>query len=206
MARLKAELPDELPLSSIRITSVGESVAVRSGKAQWDATSGQHLLDFEVAPVRGDVAFLDSTPRTTADRAQQSEDWYALAEQLVESDVTGAESAYRKALELSPHPHYHAYTNLGALLCEVETRCEDALTVFEEALQHFPEDALLHFNQAVTLEELRRNEAAIAAYRRCIELDPAHADAHFNLARLSELQGDKQGLLRHLNAYRRLIG
>ncbi|MFM0498701.1 tetratricopeptide repeat protein [Paraburkholderia caledonica] len=39
-----------------------------------------------------------------------------------------------------------------------------------------------------------------------IELDPTHADAHFNLARLSEIRGDKQGLVRHLSAYRRLVG
>jgi hypothetical protein len=87
----KAELPDELPLSGIRITSVRESVAVRSGQAQWDAASGQHLLDFEVAPIRGDVAFLDSTPRNRTSREQQAEEWFALAEQLTGNDVVGAE-------------------------------------------------------------------------------------------------------------------
>ena len=56
------------------------------------------------------------------------------------------------------------------------------------------------------LEELKHCDAAAAAYERCIELDPNHADAHFNLARLSEIRGDKQGLVRHLSAYRRLSG
>ncbi|MDP9646504.1 MULTISPECIES: tetratricopeptide repeat protein [Paraburkholderia] len=206
LAKLKAELPDELPLSGIRITSVGETVAVRSGQAQWDADSGQHLLDFEVAPIRGDVAFLDSVPRNQESREEQAEEWFALAEQLTETDAVGAEQAYRKVLELSPSPHYDAYTNLGVLLCEAETRCDEALSIFEDALEHFPEDALLHFNRAVVLEELKRYDAAEAAYQRCIELDPTHADAHFNLARLSEIRGDKQGLVRHLSAYRRLVG
>ncbi|MDR6373632.1 tetratricopeptide repeat protein [Paraburkholderia caledonica] len=206
LAKLKAELPDELPLSGIRITSVGETVAVRSGQAQWDADSGQHLLDFEVAPIRGDVAFLDSAPRNQESREEQAEEWFALAEQLTETDAVGAEQAYRKVLELSPSPHYDAYTNLGVLLCEAETRCDEALSIFEDALEHFPEDALLHFNRAVVLEELKRYDAAEAAYQRCIELDPTHADAHFNLARLSEIRGDKQGLVRHLSAYRRLVG
>jgi tetratricopeptide (TPR) repeat protein len=206
LAKLKAELPDELPLSGIRITSVGETVAVRSGQAQWDAASGQHLLDFEVAPIRGDVAFLDSAPRNRANREQQAEKWFALAEQLTQTDVVGAEQAYRKVLELAPSPHYHAYTNLGVLLCEAETRCDEALSVFDGALQHFPDDALLHFNRAVVLEELKRYDAAEMAYQQCIKLDPAHADAHFNLARLSEIRGDKQGLVRHLSAYRRLVG
>ena len=127
-------------------------------------------------------------------------------EQLTETDAVGAEQAYRKVLELAPSPHYHAYTNLGVLLCEAETRCDEALSIFDDALEHFPDDALLHFNRAVVLEELKRYDAASAAYQRCLELDPTHADAHFNLARLSEIRGDKQGLVRHLSAYRRLVG
>ena len=206
LAKLKAELPEELPLSGIRITAVGDSVAVKTGLAQWDAVSGQHLLDFEVAPIKGDVAFLDSIPRNLKSREQQADEWFALGEQLTSTDVVGAEQAYRKVLELAPSPHYSAYTNLGVLLCEAETRCEEALSVFDRALEHFPNDALLHFNRAVALEELKLYVAAAAAYERCIELDPTHADAHFNLARLSEIRGDKQGLVRHLSAYRKLSG
>ena len=96
------------------------------------------------------------------------------------------------------------YTNLGVLLCEAESRCEEALSVFDAALGHFPDDALLHFNRAVVLEELKRVDEAALTYERCIELDPTYADAHFNLVRLSEIRRDKQGLLRHLSAYRRL--
>ena len=59
-----------------------------------------------------------------------------------------------KRLSSAPSPHYDAYTNLGVLLCEAETRCDEALSVFDDALEHFPEDALLHFNRAVVLEEL----------------------------------------------------
>jgi tetratricopeptide (TPR) repeat protein len=206
LSRLKLQLPDELPLSGIRITAVGDRVAVTTGPSQWDADSGQLLLDFEVAPIKGDVTFLDSTPRNLKNREQQAAEWFALAEQLTGTDVVGAEQAYRKVLELAPTPHYSAYTNLGVLLCEAETRCEDALTVFERALEHFPRDALLHFNRAVVLEELKRYDAAAQAYERCLELDASHADAHFNLARLSEIRGDKQGLVRHLSAYRRLSG
>ncbi|SAL07491.1 TPR repeat-containing protein [Caballeronia arationis] len=206
LSRLKSQLPDELPLSGIRITAVGDRVAVTTGPSQWDADSGQLLLDFEVAPIKGDVTFLDSTPRNLKNREQQAAEWFALAEQLTGTDVVGAEQAYRKVLELAPTPHYSAYTNLGVLLCEAETRCEDALTVFERALEHFPRDALLHFNRAVVLEELKRYDAAAQAYERCLELDASHADAHFNLARLSEIRGDKQGLVRHLSAYRRLSG
>jgi Flp pilus assembly protein TadD len=90
------------------------------------------------------------------------------------------------------------------LLCEAGTRCQEALAIFDEALHHFPKESLLHFNRAVVLEELGRVDDAAASYRECLHLDPSHADAHFNMARLSELRGDKQGLLRHLSAYRKL--
>jgi Flp pilus assembly protein TadD len=62
------------------------------------------------------------------------------------------------------------------------------LTVFDAALEGFPDNALLH-TRAVVLEELKRYDAAETAYQRCIELAPTHADAHFNVARLSEIRG-----------------
>jgi tetratricopeptide (TPR) repeat protein len=182
LAKLRADLPAELPLSGIRITAIGSTVAVRTGASQWDADTGQLLLDLEVAPIKGEVAFLDGTPRNAKDAQVQADEWFALAEQIADTDPTGAEQAYRKVLKLSPEPHYVAYTNLGVLLCEAGTRCQEALAIFDEALQHFPGESLLH----------------------CLRLDPRHVDAHFNMARLSELRGDKQGLLRHLSAYRKL--
>ena len=44
--------------------------------------------------------------------------------------------------------------------------------------------------------------------KRCgtaIEVDPACADAHYNLAGLREKLGDRTAALRHLNSYRKLI-
>jgi tetratricopeptide (TPR) repeat protein len=203
LSRLRAVLPDELPLTGIRVTAVGNDVAVKTGPAQWDAITGQLLLDFEVAEIKGEVAFLDTTPRQK-DLARQAEEWYDLGEKIRRSDVKGAEQAYRKAIALSPQPFYAAYVDLGALLCEVETRCEDALRVFDDALSHFPEDPILHFNRAIAFEELGRLDDAERSYERCLELDPSYADAHHNLAMLLETRGDQRGLIRHLSAYRRL--
>ena len=203
LSRLRDELPDELPLTGIRVSAVGNDVAVRTGPSQWDAATGQFLLDFEVAQIKGDVVFLDSAP-AQKNLAHQAQEWYDLGELLRISDVNGAERAYRKAIELSPQPFYAAYVDLGALLCEREIRCEDALHVFDEALVHFPGDAVLHFNRAIAFEELGRFDDAERSYQHCLQLDPSYADAHHNLAILLERRGDPQGLVRHLNAYRRL--
>lgn len=203
LTRLKDALPDALPLTGIRVSAVGSDVAVRTGTSQWDAVTGQLLLDFEVAQIKGDVVFLDSAP-AQKNVAHQAQEWYELGEQLRTSDASGAERAYNKAIELSPQPFYAAYVDLGALLCELEGRCEDALHLFEKALTHFPDDAVLHFNRAIAFEELGRLEDAERSYQRCLALDPSYADAHHNLAILLERRGDPQGLVRHLNAYRRL--
>jgi tetratricopeptide (TPR) repeat protein len=203
LAQLRTALPDELPLTGIRVSAVGSDVVVKTGPSQWDAITGQLLLDFEVAEVKGDVVFLDSAP-ARKDSAHQAEEWYDLGDQLKSSDANGAEQAYKKAIQLSREPFYAAYIDLGVLLCELEGRCGDALRVFEEALAHFPESAVLHFNRAVVLEELGRLDDAERSYKRCLELEPSYADAHHNLAMLLETRGDRQGLVRHLSAYRRL--
>jgi tetratricopeptide (TPR) repeat protein len=203
LSRLRAELPDELPLSGIRVTSVGNAIAVKAGPSQWDGNTGQLLLDFEVAEVKGDVVFLDANPRLD-DAVRQAEEWYTLAEEHIETDIPRAEHAYRMALDVSPEPFYAAYVDLGVLLCNDERRCADALPVFEEALEHFPDDDVLHFNKAVALENVGRLGDAEQSYERCLELNPAHADAHHNLGLLQGKRGDKQGLVRHLSAYRRL--
>ncbi|HVK31996.1 MAG TPA: hypothetical protein VM845_05775, partial [Burkholderiaceae bacterium] len=47
LARLKAALPQSLPLTGLRITAIGADVAVRDRNGQWQADSGQLLMDFD---------------------------------------------------------------------------------------------------------------------------------------------------------------
>ncbi|MFP3637759.1 tetratricopeptide repeat protein [Paraburkholderia sp. SIMBA_054] len=207
LAAISDEMPaGEVSLAGLRISAVGNEVAVGSGPARWVADSRQMLLDFGSAPVAADVSFLGRRARVEMDRASLADEWYERAERLREEDFTAAEQAYRKAIELSPAPHYSAYTNLGVHLCEDEGRCADALAVFDAALRLFPDDTRLLFNRGVALEQLHENEAAALSYERCLAIDPEYIDAHFNLARLKQLRGDEQGVLRHLSAYRRLGG
>ena len=204
LRRLKATLPDTLPLAGLRITAVGNDVTVRDGRSQWHADSGQLVMDFEVAAAGGSVAFLAPAAARPAPRApaDDAEAVFSRGASLEAGNRGAAEAAYRKALALDPD-HADAYLNLGALLCETD-RCGEAVALFDEAIRRHPEHALFHFNRAIALEDQGRLAAAIAGYNACLQLDPELADAHYNAARLHEQLGDAKKALRHFSAYRRL--
>ena len=226
LRKLKASLPAEVPLTGLRITAVGNDVTVRDGGSQWQAETGQLVMDFEVAPKQGSVAFLqrgpgrngaaravdEATPAGTRgersgraaaeDPVRDALSWFCLGEVLESSDPAAAEDAYRKALKLNP-AHADTYLNLGALLCEGK-RCAEAVALFDEAVRRYPREALLHFNRAVALEDQGRVHDALASYHAALRLDGDLADAHYNAARLHEQVGDTRQAVRHFSAYRRL--
>ena len=206
LRRLKERLPAELPLAGLRISAVGNDVTVREGGAQWQADSGQGVMDFQFAPVKGSVTFLQRTaapaPAQPQAPAASIDAAFSLGEALESTDREAAEAAYRKVLALDPE-HADAYLNLGALLCEAK-RYKEAVVLYDEALRRKPGEALLHFNRAVALEDQGRPMEALAAYNVSLQLAPDLADAHYNAARLHEQLGDAKNAVRHFSAYRRL--
>jgi tetratricopeptide (TPR) repeat protein len=202
LARLKARLPRELPLTGLRITAIGADVAVRDRDGQWQADSGQLLMDFDVAPVGGELAFLEHATAATLPAAPDAATWFARGEALEATDPTSAETAYRQALALAPD-QAAAYLNLSAMYSEAG-RFAEAVALADAALTHCPDAALIHFNRGVALDHLERLTEALASYERSLALDPALADAHYNLGRLREQLGDSRGALRNFSAYRRL--
>lgn len=203
LQRLKATLPSELPLTGLRITAVGSTIAVRERDSQWEAESGQLLMDFEVAPTRGSVSFVEHLPNDGAKAESSSAGaWFAQGEELEARDMQAAEAAYREALAIAPD-FADAYLNLGAILCE-SGRHAEAAALYDLALEHAPDVALLHFNRAVALEDMGRLPEALQSYERCLQLDPTVADAHFNAARLHDHLGHRREAIRHFSAYRRL--
>jgi tetratricopeptide (TPR) repeat protein len=73
-------------------------------------------------------------------------DWFEHAVRIEASDKAGAEASYRRAIELS-RDHVDAYLNLGVLLCDSD-RSADAIALYRRAIEHCPDEALLHFNAA----------------------------------------------------------
>ncbi len=201
LARLKAELPAELPLTGLRITAVGADIAVRDRNGRWQSDSGQMLLDFEVATVGGNVAVLERAPARNAPETD-ARVLFERALSLEATDPAAAEAAYLQALALAPGLE-DAYLNLGAMWAAAGRHAE-LLSLSDDALRQCAGSALLHFNRGVALDHLERLEEAAASYERSLALDPTLADAHYNLAELHKQAGDERGALRHFSAYRRL--
>ena len=197
LRRLRARLPAEMPLSGLRITAVGNEIAVHEGRTRWQADSGQLLMDFELQPGGGSVRRLSRTEPSAA-----RVDWLARGASLEASDPAGAERSYRAAIAQDAE-RPDAYLNLGVLLAE-HGRHDEAIGLYRQALLHCPDEPLLHFNLAVALEDAHRVPEARTRYEHCLRLSPDMADAHFTLARLHEQRGEGAQAIRHYSAYRRL--
>lgn len=203
LARLKAMLPVELPLTGLRITAIGADVAVRDRSGRLQADSGQLLMDFDVAPVAGSVTILERAPSPEAE-VPDTRALFNRALSLEDIDPAAAEAAYLQVLARTPELE-DAYLNLGVMWADAG-RFSDLVRLSDAALGHCVGSALLHFNRAVALDHLERLDEAAASYERSLTLDPTLADAHFNLAQLHQQAGDERGALRHYSAYRRLQG
>jgi tetratricopeptide (TPR) repeat protein len=198
LTRLRAELPESVPLSGVRISAVGARVVIQQGSSQWQADSGQYLLDLETAPEHE----VEALPQPVAPSDDSAEYWFLRAGEMEAADPEEAEEAYRNAIDRRGD-FLAAYVNLGCML-QAHGRPLPAERTYRTAIERLPEESLLHFNLGTVLEDLKRNVDAARAYESAIALDPSFADAHYNLARLHEAQGHAQEAIRHLASYRRL--
>ena len=213
LRRLRNALPDEVPLTGLRISAVGNEVAVQEGNARRHVDSGQLLFDFDVPAGPGSVSVMErggpqpkparaSAPAAAPAPAPTAADWFEHAVRSEASDTAAAEASYRRTIALAPD-HVDAYLNLGVLLCD-SGRSAEAVGLYRSALAHCPDEALLHFNAGVALEDQDQAELALRHYEACLRLTPQFADAHYNAARLHELLGHSSQAIRHYSEYRRL--
>ncbi|MEJ8848016.1 tetratricopeptide repeat protein [Variovorax rhizosphaerae] len=208
LRRLKGSLPLEAPMSGLRITAVGDRIAVRAGGSQWEPDTGQLVMDFSVSPGAGASGFgsvsrlSKPVPIKDGGASVDVDAIFAQAEDLEETDAAAAEAAYRQVLALDP-AHAHAYLNLGFMMCEAG-RCGEAVLLLDDAVLHCPDDPLVHYNRGVALEGLDRVAEALESYEQCLRLQPDIADAHQNAALLYAREGQQQLAIRHFSAYRRL--
>ncbi|MCB1694009.1 MAG: tetratricopeptide repeat protein [Pseudomonadales bacterium] len=199
---LQQRLPQNRPLTALRISGDGGQVVIRDQDQVYNPESGQFHFNFSVADLAGSVAPL---ARQAAEEAEanddqlSSDDWFDLGVDLEAVSPEDAPAAYLRALELDPE-HSDAHVNLGRLLQE-SGDYEQAESHYRSALEAEPDNVLAAFNLGTLLEDMGRIHDAIAAYKRA----GSFADAHYNLSRLYELVGEHAEALKHLKTYRSLI-
>lgn len=201
LERLRAGLPEDRPMSGLRLSARAGEVVVREGERLWTAESGQYVFDFERDEPASAVVALERAHGSGADE-RGVEEWYLLGCELEDVDRERARDCYRRALELEPD-HAESHVNLGCLDHE-DGKLEDALAHYRAGLASAPDDLTAAFDLAVVLGDLGRDGEARAAYEAVLRADPDCADAHHNLARLCERLGDATGVVRHLRAYQKL--
>jgi len=196
LEQIRSALP-EGRLPAIALAASGKDLAVREGGREREA-SGQYALPLIPESPPGQVAELRPSPEESA--ASVAHEHFRRGHSLEDSDVTAARAAYLEALSVQ-EDHLEARINLGRLL-HLDGQLKEAERLYRQAKTS---SALLSFNLAILLEDLEREEDAVAAYREALAQDPLLHDAHFNLSRLHEKADRPREALRHLLAYRRHI-
>jgi tetratricopeptide (TPR) repeat protein len=198
LKQLRAQLPEELSFGALRVRAVGDRVVVQDGARQWEANSGQYLLDFSVTAEGAKLRMLPGARPA----GPSAEELFAHACELEERGDPGAIAAYERAIEADAR-FADAYVNLGRLLQE-RGRPREAEAIYRKGIAQCPSEALLHYNLGVLLDEMGRRPAALQTYQEALALQDDLADCHYNIALLYEAGGQTRAALRHLNAYRRL--
>jgi tetratricopeptide (TPR) repeat protein len=204
---LVEELPEDRPLSGLRIWADGARVVVQDGAVCWNPESGQTVLDFERSFDVGELAretekVIALTEPIDASALTQARIEFERALELEDQDPMAACTCYGRAIELDPTLG-DAYLNLGRIAHEAGQAAE-AVRLYRLALELTPDDPVLHFNLALAVEDTGSPETAARHYETALELAPDFADAHYNLAGLSEKLDRPQDALRHYGEYKRL--
>lgn len=213
---LEGNLPQmDTSLAGLRIRCEQERVLVDDAEHSFEASTGQLVLDFEVASLRREAARVLTLPWVddvdeglTPSRPSSAYDWFLEAIELeaqwggAPADVAGFEAArhaYERAVQLDPGLAA-AWTNLGSLLAE-HGDLEAAREHYERALQCDPDQPEAQCNLAELLLREDEAEAAISAYRAVLRRAPEWLEAHYGLARALLAVGGKGQALAHLERF-----
>ncbi len=174
LKQLKAKLPDQMPLSGLRIKVIGNDVAVRDADAIWEDPSGQLVMDFELAPPRASSVHPGNWSSVGAPSGAIGSPGKATgAHPSSVGTPSGAIAAVpRETIAPEGVPTKHQ-----------RSAAEAAPT--KAGLGDGPESGIADlYDRACQLEADGNIAAAANAYRRLLEIAPAHVDAAVNLSAL----------------------
>lgn len=199
---LHRHLPPSRSLASLKLVAAGDAVLAFERDQIWDIESGQGVLNFQ--PAHSLATNVRPLPQpglavVTETDAMDTDAWYNLGLDLEELEPERAPEAYRKALALDPN-NADAHVNLGRLY-QLTGDLRSAKRHYQHALQIAGVHPLAAYNLGTVFDELDELERAAEYYQQATEVP----DAHYNLARIRELQGDELSARRHMRVYRALL-
>ena len=99
---IRAQLPAERPLSSVRVVATNDRVLVREDNRAWDPETGQTLFDFAIECSERSPASPSCAPTAAKVVATDTADyWFERGLKLDHAEThDDAAAAYRRALEL----------------------------------------------------------------------------------------------------------
>src|ERR1700749_4087426 len=107
LRELRKALPDDVPLSGLSITAIGDQVAVREGRQHWDTESRQYLLALDVSVESGEGQLI-----AREEVAEDGGSHYERAYELEDNDPEAAIAAYQLCIG-ADGDHLEARINCG---------------------------------------------------------------------------------------------
>ena len=139
------------------------------------------------------IALAEKTARTYPDEPYV---WFMLGKARYQTkELTLAEQAFRKSLELEPKSVQTVFL-LGVVLGE-RGDLRGAEEFFRASTALRPDFALGHYNLGFALVKEGNNKGAIEAFRLAAQADPGFAKAHLALAELLAAEGQTADALVH---------
>jgi Flp pilus assembly protein TadD len=92
---------------------------------------------------------------------------------------------FLSVIALQPH-NAKAYNDLGE--CAIRRDPEDAISMYEKAVEYDPDNPVYHVNLAAALVMTGRREAAVAQLREALRIQSGFAPALNGLTELGSLQ------------------
>ena len=85
-----------------------------------------------------------------------------------------------------------------------QSRYDDAVNYFRQAVELDPNEATLHFQLALALSAIGKTDEAKVQLEKTAALDPLHGGAQYQLATYARKAGDQPAFNRHMRDYQRI--
>ncbi|WP_343583088.1 tetratricopeptide repeat protein [Herbaspirillum sp.] len=123
---------------------------------------------------------------------------YKIADAYLKLDeIDKAHEHYQRVIELTPNDP-NSYAKLAVSLAGAQDRVDEAMALFNKALELDPRHALTYNNIGAIMHDHGRREEAIPYFKKALEFKPNYPTAMHNLALSQLLQGNlKEGWANH---------